>query len=63
MKNEKEMRAELKHLIRELKAEIKENNVERKAVVKARAYDEAAHLQSVNGALDYVIGWLNKIVA
>jgi hypothetical protein len=53
--NEKEMRSELKHLIRELKGEIRENGVEQREAVRNRGYSQAMHLESVNGALEYVI--------
>jgi hypothetical protein len=62
MKNEKELRFELKHLIRELKGEIRENEKLGRDAVRVKDYPEAAHLSSVNTALDYVVGWLNKIV-
>ena len=62
MKTEKELRFELKHLIKELKAEIKENDAGRKEAAKNRGYDQAGHLESVNGALEYVVDWMNIIV-
>jgi len=49
----------IKDVIKEFKDEIKDNRDDLKECIRARDYVAAAHLQSVNGALDYVIGILN----
>ena len=50
----------IRYVIKGFKAEMKENRVEMKECVRDCDYAAAAHLQSVNGALDYVIGVLNR---
>jgi hypothetical protein len=45
----------MKQFIKDLRLEIKENRREMRHLVRIGEYAPAAHLDSVNGALEYVI--------
>ena len=54
----------LKELIKDLKAELRENKKDRRICIKNGAsvdLIEAIHLSSVNGSLSYVIDRLEKV--
>lgn len=56
---------DIKAFIKELKGQVKENEKEMRYHARGRdrnSYAEAAHLDSVNSCLDYVISELNSIV-
>ena len=53
----------VKELVKELKAECRENKAEFRQLVKDGCLFDAIHLESVNGCLDYVIDQLKNIVA
>lgn len=46
-------------VIKDFKGEIKDNRAQMKECIREGDYSQAAHLNSVNGALDYVIMILN----
>ena len=55
----------VKELIQELKGQVRENANEMRYHAKGldrESYAEAAHLDSVNGCLDYIIKELQEIV-
>lgn len=49
------LRRNIFNTIKDLKAEIKDNKAEIKVCIKNRYYGQAAHLESVNNCLDYVV--------
>ena len=53
---------QVKHLIKELKQDKRYNVKEMKAASRCHSYTEAAHLDSANVTLDYIIVRLQDIV-
>jgi len=52
----------VKELVKELKAERRENKTEFRQLVKDECFFAAIHLESVNTCLDYVINQLEDVV-